>query len=210
MITVLLAGLHKILPNRLSDISKIWTLPTHKHLYYWIINLIIQIRPLMMSKARQWKLKTSHHNCNAKPPRFICVQISSVSGFCDHSICLHYHFLFSCRLDTDVFSFPFLNPSISHTSAPRNEDKQKKASTSTCLWCKDFSNSVELQSSQQFWKGHYLPLVHKLDGNLKDLLSSSIGISWSSGQGRWKQCDTDLISTPGWVKKLQETLLCSS
>lgn len=39
-------------------------------------------------------------------------------------------------------------------------------------------------------KATNLLLAHKLDGNLRDLLSSGIGISYSRGQGRWKQWDT--------------------
>lgn len=174
MISVLLAGLHKILPIRLSDIWKIWTLPTHRHLYYWIINFIIQIRTLMMS------VKHSHQNSKSPTTTAKLKHRPAYLPFllCQGPvICLHHHFSFSCRLDTDVFSFPFLSPSISHTSAPRNEDKEKKASSSTCLWWNDFLNSVAWQSSHQFWKGHCFLLVHKFDGNLRDLLSSSIDIS---------------------------------
>lgn len=63
MITVLLAGLQKIAPNRTSDTLKIWTLPTHKHSCYWTINFIIQMRALMMS--------VKHSHWNLKPPTII-------------------------------------------------------------------------------------------------------------------------------------------
>lgn len=154
----------------------------HTHSHYWTINFIIQMSMLMMS------VKHSHQN--SKPPTtatlkhthtpsLVLSSISSITGSCDHSICPHHHFLFSCRVHTDVSSFPFLNPSISHTaSAPRDENKEKKASTSRWLWWNfDFSNSVALQSSHQFWKGHYFPFGHKLDEKLRDLLSSGIDFS---------------------------------
>lgn len=153
----------------------------HTHSHYWTINFIIQMSMLMMSvkqaiKTQNLPPQLQHWNA---PPSLVLSSISSITDSCDHSICPHHHFLFSCRVYTNVSSFPFLNPSISHTaSAPRDEDKEKKASTSMCLWWSlNFSNSVALQSSHQFWKGHYFPLGHKLDEKLRDLLSSGIDFS---------------------------------